>query len=58
MPDVLALAKGLTGGYLPLAATLTTEEIFQSFSGDTNRTFSMVTATLQTRWVALPLLPV
>ncbi len=38
-PDVLALAKGLTGGYLPLAATLTTEEIFQSFSGDLNRTF-------------------
>jgi adenosylmethionine---8-amino-7-oxononanoate aminotransferase len=38
-PDVLALAKGLTGGYLPLAATLTTEEIFQSFSGDINRTF-------------------
>ena len=39
VPDVLALAKGLTGGYLPLAATLTTEEIFQSFSGDINRTF-------------------
>ena len=38
-PDVLALAKGLTGGYLPLAATLTTEEIFKSFSGDINRTF-------------------
>ena len=39
VPDVLALAKGLTGGYLPLAATLTTEEIFQSFSGNINRTF-------------------
>ena len=39
MPDVLALAKGLTGGYLPLAATLTTEEIFQSFSGGPERTF-------------------
>jgi adenosylmethionine-8-amino-7-oxononanoate aminotransferase len=39
MPDVLALAKGLTGGYLPLAATLTTEEIFQSFSGGSERTF-------------------
>ena len=39
VPDVLALAKGLTGGYLPLAATLTTEEIFQSFSGNINLTF-------------------
>ncbi len=39
VPDVLALAKGLTGGYLPLAATLTTEEIFQAFDGETNRTF-------------------
>ncbi len=39
LPDVLALAKGLTGGYLPLAATLATEEIFQSFGGDPSRTF-------------------
>lgn len=33
-PDFLALAKGLTGGYLPLAATLTTEKIFDAFLGD------------------------
>jgi len=39
MPDIVALAKGLTGGYLPLAATLATEEIFNSFQGDTERTF-------------------
>jgi len=32
-PDLLALAKGLTGGYLPLAATLAREEIFQGFTG-------------------------
>lgn len=32
-PDVLCLAKGITGGYLPLAATLTTEEIFSAFLG-------------------------
>ncbi|MCH2102415.1 MAG: adenosylmethionine--8-amino-7-oxononanoate transaminase [Planctomycetes bacterium] len=30
-PDVLCLAKGLTGGMLPLAATLATEELFSSF---------------------------
>ncbi|HXG22123.1 MAG TPA: adenosylmethionine--8-amino-7-oxononanoate transaminase [Methylomirabilota bacterium] len=30
-PDVLCVAKGLTGGYLPLAATLTSEEIFSAF---------------------------
>jgi adenosylmethionine-8-amino-7-oxononanoate aminotransferase len=32
-PDFLCLAKGLTGGYLPLAATLTTAEIYQAFLG-------------------------
>lgn len=33
-PDILALAKGITGGYLPLAATLTTEEVYQGFCGE------------------------
>lgn len=32
-PDFLCLAKGLTGGMLPLAATLTTERIFEGFLG-------------------------
>jgi len=32
--DILCLAKGITGGYLPLAATLTTEEIFSAFLGE------------------------
>jgi adenosylmethionine---8-amino-7-oxononanoate aminotransferase len=32
-PDFLCLAKGLTGGYLPLAATLTTERIHEGFLG-------------------------
>ncbi len=33
-PDLLALAKGLTGGYLPMAATLTTQRIFDAFLGE------------------------
>jgi len=33
-PDILCLAKGITGGYLPLAATLSTEEIFSTFLGE------------------------
>lgn len=33
-PDILCMAKGITGGYLPLAATLTTEEIFSAFLGE------------------------
>lgn len=32
-PDFLCLAKGITGGYLPLAATLTSEEIYAAFLG-------------------------
>src|SRR3712207_2296515 len=40
-PDFLCLAKGLTGGYLPLAATLTTERIYEGFLGapEERRTF-------------------
>ena len=34
MPDIICLAKGITGGYLPLAATLTSEEVFAAFLGD------------------------
>lgn len=37
-PDYLCLAKGLTGGCLPLAATLTTSEIYEAFKGP-GRTF-------------------
>jgi adenosylmethionine-8-amino-7-oxononanoate aminotransferase len=33
-PDFLALAKGLTGGYLPMATTLTTQKIFDAFLGE------------------------
>lgn len=33
VPDIMCMAKGITGGYLPLAATVTTQEIFDSFLG-------------------------
>jgi adenosylmethionine---8-amino-7-oxononanoate aminotransferase len=33
-PDFMAVAKGITGGYLPLAATLTTQRIFDAFCGE------------------------
>jgi adenosylmethionine-8-amino-7-oxononanoate aminotransferase len=33
-PDLLALAKGMTGGYLPMAATLVTQPIFDAFLGE------------------------
>src|SRR5207302_5382643 len=41
VPDFLCLAKGLTGGYLPLAATLTTDQIYRAFLGrpEEGRTF-------------------
>jgi len=32
-PDLMCVAKGITGGYLPLAATLTTERIYEGFLG-------------------------
>ncbi len=41
VPDLMCVAKGITGGYLPLAATLATEEIFNGFLGphESRRTF-------------------
>ena len=33
-PDFLCLAKGLSGGYLPLAATLTTDHVYEAFLGE------------------------
>jgi len=40
-PDLMCLGKGLTGGYLPVAATLATQEIFDAFEGelDEGKTF-------------------
>lgn len=41
VPDFIAFAKGLSGGYLPLAATMTTRRVFDGFLGDPSegRTF-------------------
>jgi adenosylmethionine---8-amino-7-oxononanoate aminotransferase len=38
-PDLLCLAKGFTGGVLPMAATLTTERLFRGFVGEPSRAF-------------------
>lgn len=40
-PDIMTMAKGITAGYLPLAATVATDEIYQAFLGDraSERTF-------------------
>jgi adenosylmethionine-8-amino-7-oxononanoate transaminase len=38
-PDVVALGKGLTGGYLPMAATVVRDEMTAAFRGDLSRTF-------------------
>ncbi len=39
IPDIMILGKGITGGYLPLAATITKEEIYRAFLGDYRKTF-------------------
>lgn len=33
-PDILCLAKGITGGYLPIGTTLVTEQIYEAFLGE------------------------
>ncbi|MBI2931627.1 MAG: adenosylmethionine--8-amino-7-oxononanoate transaminase, partial [Planctomycetes bacterium] len=33
-PDLMAISKGITGGYLPLAATLTTSRVYEGFLGE------------------------
>ncbi len=35
-PDLMCIAKGLTGGYLPLAATFATQKIFDAFLGESS----------------------
>lgn len=38
-PDILCIAKGFTGGMLPMAATLVTEAVFEAFLGSPDRAF-------------------
>ena len=55
VPDFLCLGKGLTGGYLPLAATMTTDRVFDGFLGahEEFRTFFTVTRSRAIRSAAL-----
>lgn len=55
-PDFLVLSKALTGGYLPMAAVLTTDQVYSAFYDDyaTLRAFSTRTPTPATRWPAPP----
>jgi adenosylmethionine-8-amino-7-oxononanoate aminotransferase len=39
VPDFLCVAKGLTGGYLPMAATLTTGDVYEAFLGAAENAF-------------------
>ncbi|MFQ5956875.1 MAG: adenosylmethionine--8-amino-7-oxononanoate transaminase [Candidatus Brocadiales bacterium] len=39
VPDIMCLSKGINGGYMPLAATLTTDRIYSAFLGDQGKTF-------------------
>lgn len=35
-PDIMTISKGLTGGFMPMAATITTDKIYDAFYGDYN----------------------
>lgn len=39
IPDFLCMAKGLTGGYLPMAATMTTASVYDAFLGGADKAF-------------------
>ncbi|MBF8251009.1 MAG: Adenosylmethionine--8-amino-7-oxononanoate transaminase [Deltaproteobacteria bacterium] len=64
VPDILCIAKGITGGYLPLAATLTTGDIHDAFLAEYKefKTFfhghTTATLTQETLWPAPQPLPI
>ncbi len=39
VPDIMCLSKGINGGYMPLAATLTTDKIYNAFLGEEDKKF-------------------
>ena len=55
-PDLMCVAKGITGGYLPLAATLTTEAVYTAFLGEPTSSGRSSTAT-RTRATRSPARP-
>jgi len=56
IPDMICLSKGITGGILPLAVTIASNDLFDSFLGnDFSRHWPMATATPPTPWPARPL---
>lgn len=36
-PDIMCVSKGLTGGYMPMAITITTDKIYNAFYDDYNK---------------------
>lgn len=52
LPDLMCMSKGITGGYLPLGATMVTDEIYNAFLGEPEeyKTFTMGIPIPATRW--------
>mgnify|MGYP000453017465 CR=1 FL=1 len=55
LPDLMCMSKGITGGYLPLGATMVTDEIYNAFLGEPEdyKTFITDIPIQATRWRAL-----
>ena len=54
-PDLICLSKGLTGGFMPMGATVAGDHIYEAFLGDTMKRHScMAIPSRPTRWDAPP----